>query len=101
MVGGSPTPAGALEVLDVNAVRRWRSWSAPSSPPVAPRSMRSTSSPVPDGDTGTNLFITVDAAIDRTLSQRSGEPPPEGVGELVRTFAGNLLWTARGNSGSS
>jgi hypothetical protein len=99
MAGGSPTPPGVLEVLDVNAVRRWavlvRSVLAARRSEIDALNVF----PVPDGDTGTNLFITVDAAIDRTLSERVGEPPPEGVGELARAFARNLLWTARGNSG--
>ena len=38
------------------------------------RSTRSTSIPVPDGDTGTNLYLTLDAALDavRTEHERAG-----------------------------
>jgi DAK2 domain fusion protein YloV len=51
--------------------------------------------PVPDGDTGTNLFLTVDGAVDRSLT----ETADAGAGELLVLFAKNLLWSARGNSG--
>jgi DAK2 domain fusion protein YloV len=51
--------------------------------------------PVPDGDTGTNLFLTVDGAVDRSLT----ETADAAAGELLVLFAKNLLWSARGNSG--
>ncbi len=57
--------------------------------------------PVPDGDTGTNLYLSFDTALDRVVhgheeSGRLGEVTV--VGELV-DLASELLLSARGNSG--
>jgi len=62
--------------------------------------------PVPDGDTGTNLYLTFDAALDaaRTAYEAratAGTPEPTGrqlAGES-EVFARQLLLAARGNSG--
>lgn len=51
--------------------------------------------PVPDGDTGTNMSMTMGASV-RELSALSDQA---GVGEVANTFAQALLWGARGNSG--
>ncbi len=50
--------------------------------------------PVPDGDTGTNMSLTLSAAAE-TLRQKT----PEGVGDAAEAAAGALLRGARGNSG--
>ncbi|HEX5427050.1 MAG TPA: DAK2 domain-containing protein, partial [Pedococcus sp.] len=57
--------------------------------------------PVPDGDTGTNLYLTLDAALDAVRSEQ------EGAGILgaatleqeCSALARSMLLTARGNSG--
>jgi DAK2 domain fusion protein YloV len=51
--------------------------------------------PVPDGDTGTNLYLTVQAAVDaiKALPRRAG------VREVIEAFAHGALMGARGNSG--
>lgn len=96
MPSGSSTPAGAMEALDLNAVRRWavlaRSVLAARRAEIDALNVF----PVPDGDTGTNLFLTFDAAIERMLAE---DTEPSGVGQLLKQFASSLLWTARGNSG--
>ncbi|MDN5796825.1 MAG: DAK2 domain-containing protein [Intrasporangium sp.] len=95
MSGAAPTPEERLEILDVNAVRRWavltRSVLAARRAEIDALNVF----PVPDGDTGTNLFLTFDGAVDRTLT----EPGDTGAGDLLVVFAKNLLWSARGNSG--
>ena len=50
--------------------------------------------PVPDGDTGTNMVLTMQAAMDETegVSDRS-------VSEIARAIAHGALMGARGNSG--
>jgi DAK2 domain fusion protein YloV len=50
--------------------------------------------PVPDGDTGTNMVLTMQAAWDEiaNLGERS-------IGKVVRTIAHGALMGARGNSG--
>jgi len=50
--------------------------------------------PVPDSDTGTNLYLTVAAACDRLR-----ESGVTDVGEALRVFAKGALLGARGNSG--
>lgn len=53
--------------------------------------------PVPDGDTGTNMYLTVEAARDalREWSAGGGRDLPEGLG----VYARGALMGARGNSG--
>ncbi len=51
--------------------------------------------PVPDGDTGTNMSMTISAATEE-LKKLSDNP---SVGEVVKTFVPALLRGARGNSG--
>ncbi|EWT00154.1 DAK2 domain fusion protein YloV [Intrasporangium oryzae NRRL B-24470] len=95
MPGAGPTPEEALQLLDANAMRRWavliRSAYAARRAEIDALNVF----PVPDGDTGTNLFLTVDGAIERTLA----EDDSPTAGELLERFAAALLWTARGNSG--
>jgi len=51
--------------------------------------------PVPDGDTGTNLSMTMGAA----KHDVSALSDTVGAGEVAGAAAGALLWGARGNSG--
>ena len=98
MARGSGSTLGALEVLDVNAVRRWavliRSVFAARRAEIDALNVF----PVPDGDTGTNLYLTFDGAIERMLTD-AADQPLDSVADLLKGFAGHLLWTARGNSG--
>lgn len=50
--------------------------------------------PVPDGDTGTNMVLTMQAAYDEIESSQES-----GVGELAHQLAHGALMGARGNSG--
>jgi len=50
--------------------------------------------PVPDGDTGTNMLLTMQAAC-----QELGETREPNVGKVTRTLAHGALMGARGNSG--
>ncbi|MHB1295660.1 MAG: DAK2 domain-containing protein [Anaerolineae bacterium] len=50
--------------------------------------------PVPDGDTGTNMSLTIRAAL-----QEAGAQSYTSVSELARTVAHGALMGARGNSG--
>lgn len=57
--------------------------------------------PVPDADTGTNMFLTLDAAVEATLDVEAGaaaQSTPDVVDDLDR-FARAALLGARGNSG--
>jgi len=51
--------------------------------------------PVPDGDTGTNMSMTMGAA----RHDLAGLPDAAGADEVAQTAASALLWGARGNSG--
>jgi DAK2 domain fusion protein YloV len=51
--------------------------------------------PVPDGDTGTNLFLTVEAAVEELLAR----PDDADLSADLRALAHGALLGARGNSG--
>jgi len=50
--------------------------------------------PVPDGDTGTNMVLTMQAACDEITTS-----PERNIGKLTRMVAHGALMGARGNSG--
>lgn len=50
--------------------------------------------PVPDGDTGTNMSLTLKTAVDQLEKERSTH-----TGDLLRSFSRGSLMGARGNSG--
>ncbi len=50
--------------------------------------------PVPDGDTGTNMFLTVSNGVKAALDE-----PSDNVGDIAKTLSRGLLMGARGNSG--
>ena len=50
--------------------------------------------PVPDGDTGTNMFLTVSNGVKAALAE-----PSDKVGTILKTLSRGLLMGARGNSG--
>lgn len=54
--------------------------------------------PVPDGDTGTNMFLTVSAARDELRAARAADPDL-GLEEGMALLARAALMGARGNSG--
>jgi uncharacterized protein len=95
MPGDAPPPDGPLTVLDLVAVRRWavltRSLFAARRAEIDALNVF----PVPDGDTGTNLYLTFDGAVERTLAAQDVTT----ADALLAVFAKHLLWTARGNSG--
>jgi dihydroxyacetone kinase-like predicted kinase len=55
--------------------------------------------PVADGDTGTNLYLTVRAAA-RSLVPAEDQPAPVDVGEVLATAGQAAMEEARGNSGT-
>jgi len=54
--------------------------------------------PVPDGDTGTNMYLTMSAARDALREACAGDEDAP-LGESLATFARGALLGARGNSG--
>ncbi len=57
--------------------------------------------PVPDGDTGTNLYLTLDAALDsvRAEHERAGILGSASLEQECSALSRSMLLTARGNSG--
>jgi DAK2 domain fusion protein YloV len=84
-----------LEVIDVAAARRW----AVSALTCLGRAREEIDAlnvfPVPDGDTGTNLYLTLEAACS-AVATVPGEPDLRAVAEA---FARGALFGARGSSG--
>src|SRR5450631_4846333 len=95
--------SGRLKRLDAQAARRWA---------VATRSAFAAHRgeiddlnvfPVPDGDTGTNLYITLDSALEAAREPhealRSGPRAQGTLADDAATLARATLLAARGNSG--
>lgn len=55
--------------------------------------------PVPDGDTGTNMWLTVSAARDAVREATGGGDPAAEIGPALAALARGALLGARGNSG--
>jgi hypothetical protein len=55
--------------------------------------------PVPDGDTGTNMYLTVSAARDAVREASGGGDPDADLGTALAAFSRGALLGARGNSG--
>ena len=54
--------------------------------------------PVPDGDTGTNMYLTMSAARDAVREATGGDPDAD-LGTALAAFSRGALLGARGNSG--
>ncbi|MGK5554156.1 DAK2 domain-containing protein [Actinomadura kijaniata] len=83
------------EVLDGAAARRWARLAAEALGRTRGEIDALNVFPVPDGDTGTNLHLTVLAAADAVDEL----PPGAGTATVWRTLAQGALLGARGNSG--
>ncbi|HEX8973422.1 DAK2 domain-containing protein, partial [Oryzihumus sp.] len=95
-----PGPESRLARIDAVAARRWAVTARAAL--AARRSELDALNvfPVPDGDTGTNLYLTLDAALDAARSERIAAA--EGVRSLAAdaaSLARSTLLAARGNSG--
>ncbi|GAA3951141.1 DAK2 domain-containing protein [Actinomadura viridis] len=83
------------EILDGAAVRRWSRIAAEALGRTRAEIDALNVFPVPDGDTGTNLHLTVLAAADAV----AGLPGDAGTAEAWRALVQGALVGARGNSG--
>jgi DAK2 domain fusion protein YloV len=84
-----------LQTLDSAAARRWAVSALAALGEAREEIDALNVFPVPDGDTGTNMFLTLEAAI--TAAQRVPADAP--VDRLADAFARGALLGARGNSG--
>ena len=87
--------ARVLAVLDADAVRRWVSASREALAAARDEIDDLNVYPVPDGDTGTNLLLTMEAAV--AAVDESG--PAATLAEVTAAMARGALMGARGNSG--
>ena len=82
-----------LDVLDAAAVRRWCSAGRRDLAAARDEIDDLNVYPVPDGDTGTNLLLTMEAVDDAVRAAA------DGTAATVRAMAHGALMGARGNSG--
>lgn len=100
----SAAPAdGVLEVLDDAALRRWLFGARDALGRHRGSIDALNVYPVPDGDTGTNLHLTLDAGLqgllDALVTQARQGDEPLGIAAGVSALARSTLFAARGNSG--
>lgn len=90
----------ALDTLDATAVRRWAFRARDALAQHRHRIDALNVYPVPDGDTGTNLFLTFHAGLEDLVgSFVASEAGPLSLREGAATLARATLFSARGNSG--
>ena len=84
-----------IEVLDANAARRWAVCALSALGEAREEIDALNVYPVPDGDTGTNLYLTLESACTAV----HGLPRDAALRDIADTFARGALLGARGNSG--
>jgi DAK2 domain fusion protein YloV len=84
-----------IEVLDVRAARRWAVCALAALGQAREEIDALNVYPVPDGDTGTNLYLTLESACAAALAL----PPEAELRTTSQAFARGALLGARGNSG--
>jgi DAK2 domain fusion protein YloV len=84
----------AIEVLDPSGVRRWCAGAVAALAACRAEIDDLNVFPVPDGDTGTNMLLTLRAADDAVRSD-----PPGDLAVTVASMARGAVLGARGNSG--
>jgi DAK2 domain fusion protein YloV len=102
IVGPGQYDFRVLETLDAAAVRRWCGGGLAALRAHQHEIDELNVYPVPDGDTGTNLVLTLTSAQEALL--RDGEPAGQAgeaapLGRAMRLMARGALLGARGNSG--
>src|SRR6476646_4061278 len=98
MIEGWPGPQGRLARIDAVAARRWAVTARAAL--AARRSEIDALNvfPVPDGDTGTNLYLTLDTALDAARAE-AGTSGSDSLADAAAALARATLLAARGNSG--
>jgi len=83
-----------LQVLDAAAVRRWSHLALDALEAHRDEIDRLNVFPIPDGDTGTNLVLTLRSGVDSLDAERTDD-----AARALRVFARGAVLGARGNSG--
>ncbi len=86
-------------VLDLAAARRWAVTSRSLLSESRERIDRLNVFPVPDGDTGTNMFLTVDGALGFLREHDESATGSVRLTDGLDSLAHGMLLSARGNSG--
>ena len=90
---------GVLHVLDADSVRRWvvvtRAALAARRAEIDGLNVF----PVPDGDTGTNMYFTLDQALDSVRAEHESTGAPVTLDVEAAAMSRAALMAARGNSG--
>ncbi|MFI6157847.1 DAK2 domain-containing protein [Kitasatospora sp. NPDC051170] len=90
-----------LHTLDAPAVRTWCQLALRALGQAREEIDALNVYPVPDGDTGTNLYLTVESAaaeVESRFADPAADPAP-GLADAARAMARGALVGARGNSG--
>lgn len=99
---GAESGVRPLDRLDATAARQWATVTRAALAGRRAEIDALNVFPVPDGDTGTNLYLTFDGALEATvlrLRPGRGVTTPASLEQGARTFASAMILTARGNSG--
>jgi len=88
-----------LETLDAAALRRWCAGGLAALRRHQGEIDELNVYPVPDGDTGTNLVLTLTSAQQALAQGRTAEGDATAHGRVLRLMARGALLGARGNSG--
>jgi DAK2 domain fusion protein YloV len=88
-----------LESLDATALRRWCAGALAALRRHQGEIDALNVYPVPDGDTGTNLVLTLTSANEALIFDPAAEGDPTPHGQVLRLMARGALLGARGNSG--
>lgn len=88
-----------LRVLDAGAIRRWANASVDLLAAHRAELDRTNVFPVADGDTGTNLVLTLRAAAEELARRSELDGRTATAGEVAAALARGALRGARGNSG--
>lgn len=90
---------GLLGELDGSAVRRWARVALDQMGRAREEIDALNVYPVPDGDTGTNLFLTLESGTDAVDALFGRDLPEPDLSTAFRALAHGALMGARGNSG--
>ncbi|MFJ2934286.1 DAK2 domain-containing protein [Streptomyces sp. NPDC087219] len=93
-------PFEELDELDAEAVRSWCARSLDALGREREEIDAINVYPVADGDTGTNLYLTAEAAHQAVEAVFAASAPTPDTAETVRAMAHGALLGARGNSGT-
>lgn len=85
--------------LDLAAARRWALAARAALAEARDQIDALNVFPVPDGDTGSNMFLTVDGALDVLRGRYQAGQAPTTLHDGLALIARGMLLSARGNSG--